>query len=147
MKVALDTNILVYAHGFGDAARCERARDLLDALPLHKVIVPAQCLGELFRVLHGKAGLSRREAVEQVFGWAELYTTADSTTRDFLTALDLVRLHALQVWDALIVAVAGNARCGLLASEDVPGESLLAGVTIINPFEGDGYQDILMAAE
>lgn len=34
MRVALDTNILAYAEGLGDARRCEQARVLLAALPI-----------------------------------------------------------------------------------------------------------------
>ena len=34
MRVALDTNILAYAEGLGDARRCEQARLLLAALPI-----------------------------------------------------------------------------------------------------------------
>ncbi|HET7371699.1 MAG TPA: PIN domain-containing protein [Gammaproteobacteria bacterium] len=147
MKVALDTNVLVYAEGFGDAARCNRARDLLDALPLHNVVIPAQCMGELFRVLHGKAGLARQEAVERVLAWAELYNVADSSAQAFLVALDLARSHAVQIWDALIVAVASSAQCRSLVTEDVAGESFLAGVKIVSPFDDAGYQDVLVTGE
>lgn len=143
MRIALDTNILVYAEGYGDAPRCRRARDLLDALPVRDVIVPAQCLGELFRVLNGKAGLSRQESHACVLAWAELYTTADSTTQAFLLALDLADSHAVQMWDALIIAVASKENCTRLVSEDVPGQSSLAGVKVVNPFEPDGFNDLL----
>jgi len=34
VRVALDTNILAYAEGLGDARRCEQARLLLAALPI-----------------------------------------------------------------------------------------------------------------
>jgi predicted nucleic acid-binding protein len=147
MKVALDTNILVYAEGFGDPARCRRAWDLLDGLPLHNVVIPAQCLGELFRVLHGKAGLALGEAAERVLAWAELYPIADSSTQAFFVALDLVQSHALQIWDALIAAVASSAHCRLLATEDVAVESFLAGVRAVSPFEDADYHNILMTAE
>lgn len=143
MRIALDTNVLVYAEGYGDAARCDRARDLLVALPVNSVVLPAQCSGELFRVLNGKAGLSRQESVERVRAWAELFNAADSTAEAFLLAFDLVRLHAVQMWDALIIAVASKHNCTCLVSEDVPGESSLAGVKIVNPFESDGIKDIL----
>ena len=47
MKVALDTNILAYAEGVGDAARCKMARVLIEQLPVESVLLPAQTLGEL----------------------------------------------------------------------------------------------------
>lgn len=147
MRIALDTNVLVYAEGYGDAARCDRARDVLDALPVHNVVLPAQCLGELFRVLNGKAELPRQESVEHVLAWAELFATAGSTTEAFLLALDLVRSHAVQMWDALIIAVASKENCTRLVSEDVPGESSLAGVRVVNPFESDGFNGLLRVVE
>ena len=61
MRAALDTNILAYAEGLGDARRCEQARLLLAALPIDDTLVPAQVLGELSRVLTLKA---RRPAAE-----------------------------------------------------------------------------------
>jgi predicted nucleic acid-binding protein len=55
MRVALDTNILAYAEGLGDLERCTRSRELIAALPVEGVIIPAQVMGELYRVLVGQA--------------------------------------------------------------------------------------------
>ena len=66
-RVALDTNVLVYAEGVGDARRCKAARQLISRLPPQLVVLPAQVLGELHRVLVGKAGrtpVDAREAQE-----------------------------------------------------------------------------------
>jgi predicted nucleic acid-binding protein len=52
MRAALDTNLLVYAEGFGDEARVSATRRLLDQLSEADLVVPLQCLGELFRVLN-----------------------------------------------------------------------------------------------
>ena len=49
MRVALDTNILAYAEGVGDEARCQRARTLITELIHRDVVLPAQTLGELSR--------------------------------------------------------------------------------------------------
>lgn len=56
MRAALDTNLLVYAEGFGDAPRVDATRRVLEQLGNADVVIPLQCLGELFRVLTGKAG-------------------------------------------------------------------------------------------
>ncbi len=55
MRVSIDTNILAYAEGVGDVARRDAAVDLLTRLPPEDVLLPVQVLGELFRVLTGKA--------------------------------------------------------------------------------------------
>ena len=53
MRIALDTNVLVYAEGVGDEARCTAAITLIEQLPAELVLLPAQTLGELYRVLTG----------------------------------------------------------------------------------------------
>lgn len=134
MLVALDTNILAYAEGVGDAARCERAIRLVEQLPADWVLLPAQTLGELFRVLIGKAkrepGLSRMA----IMAWADSFIIADSSWSAFQSALDLVVDHRFQVWDALIMAVAAENHCRLLLSEDLQSGFIWRGVTVVNPF-------------
>ena len=62
MNVALDTNVLVYAEGVNGSARRQLAFDLVRTLPRGSTFVPAQTLGELFRVLVRKAGWSPSSA-------------------------------------------------------------------------------------
>jgi predicted nucleic acid-binding protein len=54
MRAALDTNLLVYAEGFGDVQRVRATRALLEQLSDADLVVPLHYLGELFRVLTGK---------------------------------------------------------------------------------------------
>lgn len=79
MRAALDTNLLVYAEGCGDQARVNATRELLGRLSEAEVVVPLQCLGELFRVLTGKAGRSAPQAQEAVLGWMDAYPVLPST--------------------------------------------------------------------
>lgn len=60
MRVAIDTGVLAYAEGVGDAERCGAAIDLVARLPEPAVVLPAQVLGELMLVLTRKAGRTRR---------------------------------------------------------------------------------------
>ena len=135
MRVALDTNILAYAEGIGDSARQQASLDLVRKLPPSVVVIPAQCLGELFRVLTGKAGRDAASAQKVVLGWADAYETADSTWTAFQSAMGVAAHHNLQVWDALILAVAMEHRCRLLLSEDMQHEFTWHGVTVVNPYQ------------
>ena len=134
MLVALDTNILAYAEGVGDALRCEHAIRLIEQLPVNLVLLPAQTLGELFRVLTGKAkrdpGLSRMA----IMAWADSFIIGDSSWSAFQAAMDLAVDHRFQVWDALIIAVAAENHCRLLLSEDLQNGFIWRGVTVVNPF-------------
>jgi len=134
MRVALDTNILAYAEGLGDEARCATAFRLIEQLPGNEVLLPAQTLGELTRVLTGKAKRTPAAARDSVLGWADSFEVADSTWPAFQAALDLVVDHQLPMWDALILAVAAENHCRLLLSEDFQNGFTWRGVTVVDPF-------------
>jgi predicted nucleic acid-binding protein len=132
--VALDTNVLVYAEGVNDPVRQARALDLIAALPEGAAIVPVQVLGELFRVLTAKVRRPAAEARAAVLSWRDALPVHDTTDQALLSAMDLVADHGLQIWDALILAVAADARCRLLLSEDLQDGFTWRGVTVVNPF-------------
>ena len=119
MRVALDTNILAYAEGVGDSVRCADAIRLIERLPVELVLLPAQTLGELFRVLVGKAKREAKRTHEAILAWADTYEVADSSWSAFQAAIDLAIDHRMQIWDALIMAVAAENHCRLLLSEDL----------------------------
>jgi len=134
VRVALDTNILAYAEGLGDELRCGLALQLVEQLSSSEVILPAHTLGELSRVLTGKAKRSASQAREAVLSWADSFEVADSTWFAFQAAMDLTVDHQLPIWDALILAVAAENHCRLLLSEDFHNGFTWRGVTVVNPF-------------
>jgi predicted nucleic acid-binding protein len=134
MRVALDTNILAYAEGIGDQARLDASLTLLGQLPQERVLLPAQTLGELYRVLTGKAQWACLAAREAILTWGDSFEVADSTWVAFQSALDLSADHGLQIWDALIFSVAAENRCRLLLSEDLQNGFTWRGVTVVNPY-------------
>ena len=145
MDIALDTNVLAYAEGVGDAQRQALALALIERLPPARVRLPAQVLGELVRVLYGKAGRSRADARQAALGWADGFAVLDSTWPAMLGALDLCVDHQLSMWDALILSVASDAGCRLLLSEDLQHGFTWRGTTVVNPFLTPA-SDLLQAA-
>ena len=79
MRVALDTNVLAYAEGIGDERCCGIALQLVEQLPGNEVVLPAQTLGELSRILSGKARRSADQTRGAVLSWADSFEVADST--------------------------------------------------------------------
>jgi predicted nucleic acid-binding protein len=134
VKIALDTNLLVYAEGFGDELRCGKALHLIEQLTDQELILPAQALGELTRVLIGKAKRTPTASRDAVLGWADSFEVADSTWPAFQAAFDLIADHQLSMWDALILAVAAENHCRLLLSEDFHNGFTWRGVTVVDPF-------------
>jgi len=134
VRVALDTNVLAYAEGLGDELRCRTAMQWVERLSSNEVLLPAQTLGELSRVLTGKAKRSPAQTREAVLSWADSFEVADSSWFAFQSAQDLTVDHQLPIWDALILAVAAENRCRLLLSEDFQDGFTWRGVTVVNPF-------------
>jgi len=134
MQVALDTNVLAYAEGVGDAVRCNAARQLIAALPDDAVVVPVQVLGELHRVLTGRPGRPADDARDALLGWADAFSVADSTWTAMTVATDGAADHGLPIWDPLLLAAAAEQRCRLLLSEGLQQGFTWHGVTVVNPF-------------
>lgn len=134
MRISLDTNVLAYAEGVGDEARCRAARQIAAVLPVEDVLLPVQVLGELYRVLTGKAGWPPARAGEAVLAWADTFLVGDTTWQAMKSAFDLVADHKLQFWDALILAVSAEQMCRLLLTENLQDGFTWHGVTVANPF-------------
>ncbi len=133
MRAALDTNILVYAEGLNGEARQTAARDLLLGIVV-ETIVPAQVLGEVFRVLTRKARRTAGAARAAVLDWRDAYLVQDTTAAVLASAMDLAADHAFDIWDAVIVAAAAEAGCRVLLSEDMHDGFTWRGLTVVDPF-------------
>jgi len=125
---------MAYAEGLGDKPRCEAAIQLIEQLPAELVIIPAQTLGELFRVLTKKANKEAGMAREAIMTWADSFEIADSSWPAFQAAMDLAVDHGLQLWDSLIMAVAAENHCRIILTEDLQNGFIWRGLTVVNPF-------------
>ncbi|KJF71763.1 MULTISPECIES: PIN domain-containing protein [Agrobacterium] len=134
MKVAFDTNLLVYAEGVNSSEKRDIALDLLQRISQTSVVIPVQTLGELFNVLVRKAGKSRSDARAAVLGWRDTFPVAATTAETMVTAMDLVNDHQFSIWDAVILTVASQTGCRILLSEDMHEGFTWGGVTVVNPF-------------
>jgi predicted nucleic acid-binding protein len=145
MLIALDTNVLVYGAGLNDESRIHAASQVVSALPAESIVVPAQVLAELFRVLVMRGKWSPIEAKLEILRLTDSFIVADTSLAVMLRATDLAVAHGLQIFDAIILASAAEAGCRLLLSEDMHDGFVWAGVTIANPFL-DKRQPILEKA-
>lgn len=145
MRVAVDTNVLLYAEGLDDARRQILATDTIDRIGRDRIVAPVQVLGEVFRVVVRKARKTPGEAAEIVEGWRATLAIAATTTSAFDAACGLAVRHGLQIWDAIIIAVAAEAQCTLLLSEDLQEGFTWAGVTVVNPLRDPPHPLLLRA--
>ncbi len=134
MRIVLDTNILAYAEGVNGATRKTAALELIRKLPESTTFLPVQVLGELFRVLVGKAGFSPAKARTAILGWHDTFPLVETSPAILLAATDLAVHHVLSIWDAIIMSAAAASGCRLLLSEDVRDGFTWSGVTVADPF-------------
>ena len=134
MRIAVDTNVLVYAHGGNDPVRQGLALDVLEALAGQSVLVPVQVLGELFNVLTRKAHWPREQARDVIVAAHDNLPTIETSFSTLVAAVDLCVVHGFSTWDAIIVSAAAEADCRLLLSEDMHEGFVWRGMTIVNPF-------------
>lgn len=126
-----DTNVLIYAVTLDDP-RGARAEELLAA----GGIVSVQILNEFAAVARRKLSMPWRDVKTaldtfRVLCPSPLPITVDTRDR----ALKLAEKRGLEIYDALVVAVALEAGCTILYSEDFQdGQKIEGRLTIRNPF-------------
>jgi predicted nucleic acid-binding protein len=140
VRIAFDTNVLTYGEGFEraptDAIRVIEAQALLrkSALSGDEVCVAQQVLLELYHVLTRKAKVSRVGAAFRIERLRGLLQVTANTELTLNWAFDLAVVHQLQIYDAIILASAAEARCDILYSEDMQSGFTWRGVEVVNPF-------------
>ncbi|HEX4366768.1 MAG TPA: PIN domain-containing protein [Rhodopila sp.] len=134
MRIALDTNILVYAEGVNGVERQALAMRILRDLEADDIIIPAQALAELFTVLTRKARRPAAEVRNAVLGWHDACLVADTSSSVLLDAMELATSHQFSMWDAIMLAAAAGSGCRWLFSEDMQDGFTWRGTTIRNPF-------------
>ncbi len=134
MRIALDTNVLVYAEGVNGPVRKSAALEITRRLPAASTLVPVQVLGELYRVLVGKAAWPAKHARAAILSWQDTFALIETSPPVLVAALDIAADHGLTIWDAIILSGAAAAGCRLLLSEDMQEGFIWGGVTIVNPF-------------
>ena len=139
INVAIDTNVLVYAEEVQRSRKQALAIELLEKLPGETTLLPMNVLGELYRVLTGKAKQSAEKARDAVFRWGDTFPMIELSSDIVMAAIDLASTHRLFIWDAVMVASAADAHCRLLLSEDLQEGFTWRGVTITNPFSPDRH--------
>lgn len=138
MRVALDTNVLAYAEGINGAERRAFTVEILSRVGTD-VVIPAQVLAELFRLLVSRAGLPASEAGDRILSWADSAEVPPTTVEAILEAATLVDRHQLSPFDAVILCVAAQAGCRLVLSEDLQDGFTWRGTTVVNPYAEPGH--------
>jgi predicted nucleic acid-binding protein len=143
----LDSNVLIYASDASDPVRQAIAQRLyIDLVTDNALVLSAQVLNELYKNLTNPRKSSTRPAVSHT-DTVEIISHLIADAKETVSVSPTVCLrgyhlndrHRMQLWDALILSAAIEAKAAVLYTEDVPGAAdpktgLLEGIRYVNPF-------------
>ena len=128
-RAFIDSNVVVYLAGEGDKASV--AMDVVG----HGGVISVQVLNETANVLRRKAGLAIPDIRDFLGSLRTLLDVIPVTIELHEAGLDLAEHHELSVYDAMILAAARQASCGVLLTENMASGAVLSGVHLVNPFK------------
>lgn len=132
----IDTNILIYADSGDEPVKQKVALALLKELfKTTQGVLSTQVLNEYCNVAIKKLKLPP-EHIRAQLDLYEQFEIVQVTPSLIRAGLDLHQTRKLAFYDALIVASAQAAGCAALFSEDMNAGQAMAGVRIVNPFNG-----------
>ena len=132
-----DTDVLIYAFAAGDPRSAGA-----EALLAEGGVIGVQVLNEFTSVARRKLRWDWPEVEAALTVIAELVWPVRPLTADIHgEAVRLARDNALSFYDALIVAAAADAGCGVLLTEDLQHGRRLSGVTVRNPFLAESWSE------
>jgi predicted nucleic acid-binding protein len=132
---SFDTNILIYATAPVPDVKALRARDLIArAMRAGWTVLLLQTLAEFANVAIRKAGIPIEDIRRTIDAWRAVLPIQAADDGDLGAALEAVRVHRLQFWDAMLWASAQRAGVRCLFTEDLQDGFILQGVRFVNPF-------------
>lgn len=138
-RVALDSNILIYAELEPESEKGTRSADLI-LRAARDGVIPAQVLGEFLRFVQRRAPAAFEQAIRQAALYQTLFITPPTTDAIINKASELARIHRLQLWDCVICAASIAAGAKVLLTEDMQDGRMLEGLRLINPFAAENKE-------
>lgn len=135
-RFTLDTNILVYALDRQAGERHVLACSIIDRAVLLDCWLTLQSISEFYYAVTRKRVVAIEDARDQATDWMDMFHTAAPSIHAVRSALTISASGRASYWDALLVATAAEAGCTAILTEDLADGSSLAGVRVINPFDG-----------
>jgi predicted nucleic acid-binding protein len=133
MRVALDSNILIYAELEPDSDKGKRSIDLI-LRAARDGVIPAQVLGEYLRFVQRRVPAAFAEAMRQARIYEAAFLTPPTSADIINRASDLAHAHHLQFWDCVVCAASAQAGAKALLTEDLQDGRMISGVRLLNPF-------------
>ena len=133
IRVAIDSNVLIYAELEPDSEKGTRSAELI-LQAARDGVMPAQVLGEFLRFVQRRLPASFEEAVRQASLYQSVFLTPPTTDAIINKASELARLHRMQFWDGVVCAASAQAGARVLLTEDMQDGRIIDGLRLMNPF-------------
>lgn len=135
-----DTNILVHAYTISDERRHEIALPLIERVWAgEEGITTLQNLCEFFFVVTRKVAKpiapAAAESVLRGILLGSQWTVIDRNPETVVKAIDLVKVHRVPFWDALIAACMLEHGIHIIVTENERDFTRIPGITVSNPFK------------
>ena len=137
-KYFLDTNILVYSFDHSAPAKQKKARQLFDdALEQDTGVISSQVVQEFLNVATKKfkVKFNRRDIHTFLEDVLLPLCVVFPTPKTYARSLDISEETGFSFYDAMIMAGAQEAGCGVIYSEDLQHGRAVDGLKIIDPFK------------
>ena len=133
-RVFLDANVLVYAQDAGSAKKQQISREVIARLSSSADgVISTQVIQEFYVAATRKLGVPPL-AAKGILKTFAVFETVQVSPALIQEAVDCSILNQLSFWDALILAAAAAAGCGVVLSEDLNPGQVILGVKVENPF-------------
>lgn len=132
MRVAVESNILIYAELEPASAKGKRSADVI-LRAAHDGVISAQVLGEFLRFVQRRAPAAFAEAIRQAHLYQNVFLVPPTTDAILNKAAELARVHHLQLWDCVVCAASAQAGAKALLTEDLQDGRTIDGLRLVNP--------------
>lgn len=129
-KIAIDTNIVIYAIEDNDPVKSKIAIELLKKKPF----ISNQVITESINVLHKKYNRSSDFCISITLKLLELCILIINTEDTYYSAKYIMKKFKLSLYDSIVVANALHENCSILYTEDMYEVYIDKKIKIINPF-------------
>jgi predicted nucleic acid-binding protein len=140
-RVALDSNILIYAELEPESEKGRRSADLI-LRTARDAVIPAQVLGEFLRFIQRRVPTAFEDAIRQASIYRAAFLTPPTTDAIINKASELARAHRMQLWDCVVCAASAQAGAKALLTEDMQDGRIIEGLRLINPFNATNAEVI-----
>jgi predicted nucleic acid-binding protein len=132
-RVALDSNILIYAELEPDSDKGKTASNLI-LQAARDGVIPVQVLGEYLRFIQRRLPTAFAEANRQALIYRTLFLTPATTSATIEKAGELALGHRMQLWDCVVCTASIEAGARVLLTEDMQDGRIIEGLRLLNPF-------------